>query len=440
MPSLLLLLILSFCLIHPTYAAISADSAARLQDELTPIGAIRAGNRSQGIPQWEGGLSRSPGEQPPVPVQPYPNPFADDEPLYTITPSNWKRYQAQLTPGQQALLQHYPAYQLVVYPTRRSAAFPETFYQATQQLATTAQLTPTGTLAAPRLDGIPFPLPRNGQEALWNYQLRHQGQWLTRRLFQAIPSKQPYFTLTWIERWRFNTVLTPETATTVWQYQQHLQSPALLADQRRWLHAPRALNQQPIAAWLQLSEDSRARRLPTLDGAQTLPFSDGLQTLAHWPALHLSSQLYELQLTGRQVLFMPYNAYALQAVATDSLLAEQHLNQTLPRYEQHRVWVVMATRKDTAALARYHTQTLYFDEDSWHLLGVELYDAAGKLVQVIEHHPMVFYDIPTFGTVLTVVYDLVQQRYLVRGLATDPFLCDFHTPVAAQAMQPDDTD
>jgi hypothetical protein len=56
---------------------------------------------------------------------PYADPYRDDKPLFTISAANVEQYRKQLTAGQIALLQKYPTWQMNVYPTRRSAAFPQ---------------------------------------------------------------------------------------------------------------------------------------------------------------------------------------------------------------------------------------------------------------------------------------------------------------------------
>src|SRR3546814_4987472 len=71
-------------------AKVTADEAARLGKELTPLGAERAGNAAGTIPAWTGGL----------PKQDLPrgaNPFAADKPLYTITAQNMAPHAAVLT-------------------------------------------------------------------------------------------------------------------------------------------------------------------------------------------------------------------------------------------------------------------------------------------------------------------------------------------------------
>jgi hypothetical protein len=57
-------------------AQLSGEEVARLDKDLTPMGAERAGNAAGTIPAWDGGIT-----QPPAgfdPAKGYANPFADD--------------------------------------------------------------------------------------------------------------------------------------------------------------------------------------------------------------------------------------------------------------------------------------------------------------------------------------------------------------------------
>jgi hypothetical protein len=93
-----------------TLAAVSAEEAARLGTTLTPIGAEKAGNADGSIPAWTGGQTTAvPGF---VPGGHYPDPYADDRPLFTITAANAQQYRDKLSPGQLALLQRYPTWKM----------------------------------------------------------------------------------------------------------------------------------------------------------------------------------------------------------------------------------------------------------------------------------------------------------------------------------------
>ncbi|HCO43955.1 MAG TPA: DUF1329 domain-containing protein, partial [Gammaproteobacteria bacterium] len=112
-------------------AKVSPEEAAKLGiegTELTPHGAIRAGNADGSIPAWEGGI-----KTPPAGYEVggwYLDPFADDQVLFTITAQNYQQYADKLSTGQIAMLKKYPdSYKLNVYPSRRSASYPTEIYE-----------------------------------------------------------------------------------------------------------------------------------------------------------------------------------------------------------------------------------------------------------------------------------------------------------------------
>ena len=56
----LLAIALALTITSPSLAAISADEAARLGKELTPLGAEKAGNADGTIPAWDCGITKPP--------------------------------------------------------------------------------------------------------------------------------------------------------------------------------------------------------------------------------------------------------------------------------------------------------------------------------------------------------------------------------------------
>src|SRR5215813_13587289 len=115
------------CVALPAWAAISPQEAAKLGADLTPMGAEKAGNADGTIPEWTGGI-KSPADAGVSNYKPgdfHPDPYASDKPLFTITAANMGQYAAKLTEGHKKLLQAYPDYKMIVYPTHRSAAYPQ---------------------------------------------------------------------------------------------------------------------------------------------------------------------------------------------------------------------------------------------------------------------------------------------------------------------------
>ena len=132
-------LAVSICWIGgPALAAVSAEEAAKLKSDLTPLGAEKAGNKDGSIPAWSGGYTKVPPGY--KSGQPRPDPFADEKPLYTITAANMAQYADKLDEGQQHLLKKFPDYKLNVYRTHRTAAAPQWVYDETFKNATRAKL------------------------------------------------------------------------------------------------------------------------------------------------------------------------------------------------------------------------------------------------------------------------------------------------------------
>src|SRR6218665_416558 len=92
----------------PAQARVDAAQAARLGQDLMPLGGERAGNAAGTIPAWDGGLTVGPsGYQP---GQHHPDPYAADKELYRVDASNAGQYKAVLAPGYQKLLEKHPGY------------------------------------------------------------------------------------------------------------------------------------------------------------------------------------------------------------------------------------------------------------------------------------------------------------------------------------------
>ena len=121
---LLTTLALSLLGFTASQAAVSETEAARLGKDLTPMGAIKAGNADGTIPAWDGGITTPPAEY--KPGDHHQDPYASDKILYTITAQNKDQYKDKLTAGHLAMLETYPdSFKINVYPTRRSASYPQ---------------------------------------------------------------------------------------------------------------------------------------------------------------------------------------------------------------------------------------------------------------------------------------------------------------------------
>ncbi len=408
----------------PGLAAMSASDAARLGGDLTPLGGEKAGNKAGTIPAWDGGLSSaaSAGVSGFKAGGHHPDPFAGDKPLYTITRANMGQYAAVLTEGHKKLLQQYPTYKINVYPTRRSAASPQRIYDATKRIATTAQLAPGGNGVLNAGEGIPFPMPTEGVQVFWNHVLRFRGEKISRTIGQFPVTAGGEYTMVKFKDETFVAYSAPGAKSEnldniIAYFIQETVAPARLAGEILLVQETLDQSKENRKAWIYNPGQRRVRRAPDVAYDNPGTNSDNLRTSDQFDIYNGSPQRYDWKLVGKREMLVPYNAYKLQSetLKYKDILTKNHINQDHARYELHRVWVVDSTLKaGTSHL--YKRRTLYVDEDSWQILGVDCYDSRGQLYRVQEGHVINFYDVPTIWTVGELVMDLSNGRYLALGL------------------------
>jgi hypothetical protein len=163
----LLTSVAALALCAPALARVAPDEAAKLGAVLTPNGAERAGNADGTIPAWTGGMPKMDLRQRSE------DSFAVDKPLYTVTAANAAQYDKVLSEGYKALFRTFPDYKMVVYPTHRTASYPDWLYEATKKNATAVELTNNGSGFCCTTMGYPFPIPKNGTEVMWNHIMRY---------------------------------------------------------------------------------------------------------------------------------------------------------------------------------------------------------------------------------------------------------------------------
>jgi hypothetical protein len=409
----------------PASAAVSAAEAAKLGAELTPMGAEKAGNADGSIPAWDGGLSSAaqagnPGFKP---GQHYPDPYAGDKPLYTVTAANMGQYANKLTEGHKQLLETYKnSFKMIVYPTHRSAAYPQRIYDATKRIAATAELAAGGNGVVKAGEGIPFPIPKTGVEIFWNHVLRYRGDVIVRNIGQAPVTASGSYTMV---KFRDETMVAYSLAgaksenlnNTIAYFIQETVAPARLAGEVLLVQETLDQSIENRRAWVYNPGQRRVRRAPNVAFDNPGTNSDNLRTSDQFDMYNGSPERYDWTLVGKKEMLVPYNSYKLDSntLKYTDILKKNHINSDLARYELHRVWVVDSKLKPGKSHL-YSRRTLYVDEDSWQILAVDCYDSRGRLYRVQEGHVISFYEVPALWTVIETVYDLSNGRYLALGL------------------------
>ncbi len=400
-------------------AGVSSQEAARLGQDLTPIGAEKAGNAAGTIPAWTGGLSTS--------TDRYTNPYADEKPLFTITASNANQYKDSLSPGQLAMLAKYPnTFKMNVYPTHRSAALPQSIYSNITKNATDAELTQQGNGISGATEAIPFPIPSNGLEVIWNHMTRFRGGSLERTFVQVPVQANGNFTAVKInEKMSWPTYLSepydPKSDNNIlFYFVQKVKAPSRLTGNVLLVHETMNQITQPRQAWTYNAGQRRVRRAPQIAYDAPGTATDGQRTTDNLDMFNGAPDRYDWNLVGKQELYIPYNSFKLadRSLKYNQILQAGHLNPELTRYELHRVWKVEATLKEGARHV-YAKRTFYIDEDTWQAAIVDHYDGRGELWRVGEEHEFQYRDANVPWTVAEMLYDLQSGRYLAGSLTNE---------------------
>jgi hypothetical protein len=409
--------------IVPSHAAVPADEAKQLGTKLTRFGADPDKNADGSIPAYTGGLKKAR----PVGTSQYEDPFAGEKPLYSVTAKNLGEYQALIGEGHKALLQRFPTMRIDVYPTHRTMAYADWFLDNTVKNATTAKLggavegdKVTGAAAdGEAFQGIPFPIPKNGYEVMWNMQfhfappvtmLRNRS-WLVDS--NGSKNELPGIEAAYLHPWSEPTgKLRKEAYDGVFGFYTNLYSPPTSAGTAFLnFYQPDAASATPI--WIYTPGQRRVRKAPEF--AYDIPMSSYAGVLfwdEPWGFVGRMDR-FNMKLIGKKEMIVPYNVFGITNQKTsEEVLGKQHVNPDAVRYEKRRVWVVEGTRKEGARHA-YSKRVFYVEEDCWCLVGTESYDNGNKLWRVADLYNFPAYDLGGVNNDTWAFNDLQKGNYLI---------------------------
>jgi hypothetical protein len=398
-------------------AGISAEEAKQLGTTLTEIGAERAGNADGTIPAYDGGLTRPPASYRPGSGT-RPDPFSDEKPLFSIDGKNAAAHAARLTEGTKALLARYPDFRMDVYPTHRTVAFPKFVTDNTVRLATSARTAHDGLSLEGVRAAYPFPIPKTGNEAMWNHLLRFSAICDRRRTaaYHVEPSGAVTLSSTanilesypyWDER--------SSASNVYFRFRILYDGPARRAGEAMMLIDPVDYSERGRRGWLYLPGQRRVRLAPDLSYDTPNAVNAGAQTFDDALLFNGKMDRFDFTLVGKREIYVPYNVYraAYQATAAE-LLKPRFLEPDLVRWELHRVWVVDAKLK-AGKRHVYSRRVFYLDEDSWAALLSDQYDGRGALYRVGVAFMAPSYDLPAPWPDPFLHYDLVSGVYAING-------------------------
>lgn len=400
-------------------AAITSEEAKHLGTTLTPVGAEKAGNADGSIPAYTGGLTTPPkgyvkGSGLRI------DPFAEEKPLFSINAKNMAQYSTKITEGAKELMKKYPDYRIDVYKTHRTVAFPKYVFENTEKHAGKAVILSDGlTIKAPQA-GYPFPIPKNGIEAMWNHMLKFTPTEKTKsRSFTVDSSGRAVMAAEYEVTQEYAFWHAPKPYDYYFRLKFDFTGPARRAGEAMMVHEALNTSETPRRAWLYLPGQRRVKMAPEIGWDTPDPTTSGATTYDDNFMLSGPMDRFNFKLVGKKEMYVPYNDYklAFHSKASDRLLAH-FINPDYVRWELHRVWVVEATLKPGKRHI-YVKRIFYLDEDSWQALASDQYDARGQLYRCGFTYTVQLYDVPSpyfepFGH-----YDLISGQYNLNAITAD---------------------
>nr|WP_315183007.1 DUF1329 domain-containing protein [uncultured Albidiferax sp.] len=421
-PIALLMAASLLALASPGHASVSAEEAKALGTTLTDFGAIKAGNKEGTIPEYTGGQTKAPANFKPASGY-WADPFAGEKPLYRIDGKNMAQHAEKLSESQKYLLKTYADYYIDVFPTHRSAAYPESVLKATVRNATTcAGSKDYFSVDAACRGGIPFPIPKNGYEVMWNLTLRysvatdvtteHGLSWLvdsngspTVVSDQFTRTERPYFQMDQKDR-DVNMILRTYSVA---------KAPSRISGQMTMLTDYLDMDAKPRRAFNYSPGQRRVKLAPEF--AYDTPVSQ-LGGVTLFDELFLFSgkmDRFDFKLVGRKEMLIPYNSYKFYGECKGAEhFVGTHLNPACERWELHRVWVVESTLKAGQRHA-YAKRTYYIDEDGTGAGMFDAFDKNGELYRGMFQTTIQLYDHTTPYSGKTITYDFSKRMMLLIG-------------------------
>jgi len=449
------LLFLAAVLAPCTQAKVPEEEAARLDADLTPMGAEKAGNADGTIPAWTGSMKGAPshlnygGDGSPL-----PDPYAADKVMFSITAENVDQYADKLTAGQVALFKLRPAtFRMDIYSTHRDAAYSQIQIDRARWNVTRTELGNNGETITNWTGGAAFAIPKNAMEVMWNTRsggLPQQvtfGEYVNIAVFSSgernieanrIDSTYMYS--------RPNTPIgttEKEIGSTLFRSLALATAPASKKGELNMVHDPMDYTSSARKAWLYLPGTRRVRQAPNL-GFDTPMGPGGLMTVDDNQGFNGAFEKYDWKLIGKKEIYIPFHNYKMDEPGVDyeTLLHIGHPNPDYMRYELHRVWVVEARLKE-GQRHLYGKRTLYIEEDSWLTIAVDSYDNRGEIYRMGLLPSVYQYAVDGYVARHNMFFDLQSGHYVVLRLvnstgqpryAAEPKDPEFYSPSNLRRM------
>ena len=401
------------------FAAVSPEEAQQLGSSvLTPWGAERAGNKDGSIPEWTGELLKAPADYDPNEPMRLPDPFKD-KPLFTITAQNMAQYANRLTEGQKAMFKKFPEFRMDIYQSHRNATFPKWVLNFTKKNATSCKTEDNELRLSGCWGGVAFPIPKTGNEVMWNHITRYQmpsyhgsnAQYVVDPTGNVVLSGANLVNQTYA----FHNPARTEPSKPddlYWKCRFDLTGPTRKVGEKYAILS--GLN-NVTRVYAYVPGQRRVKLAPDLAYDTPTPGNGGVVTMDEGQVFLGALDRYDFKLVGKQEKYILYNTYKLtdyKACPNEVFLTKKFPNPDCLRWELHRVWVVDAKLKPGFRHIMPH-RVFYWDEDTFGGGSSDDYDAGGNMYKAAFSFPVQLYSSPTSPNYndCSFVMDLQSNRY-----------------------------
>lgn len=425
-------LLASALLAPAALAAVTAEEAKQLGgDKLTAFGAEKAGNKEGTIPAYSGKAPKAPASYDLKTPGQRPDPYGD-KPLFTITAQNADQYAAQLD-GMREVFNKYPDFKMDVYPTHRNYVYPKYVLDNTLKNATECQAISNELKLQGCWGGFPFPIPKTGNEVMWNHLLQYGAHAYTGENEGGVIGTDGKFVLgarnTVHQQFDYyDPKATKPSATDsmFWKLRQNATAPARQAGGILVVEDNLDMVDKGRRAYQYIPGQRRVKLAPNLSYDTPNPNNGGALIMDDSKAFLGALDRFNFKLVGKKEKFIMYNNFDLtnnKACSVEKAYNFKNFaNPECVRWELHRVWQVEATLKDGFRHI-YQKRVFFWDEDAPGAGLAENYDASGKLYRIVSNIAFPYYDSePMAGgyTDSSIALDLQSGIWTVSAAMSNP--------------------
>jgi hypothetical protein len=409
---MVMVVILAMIYVPVSFGAVSPEEAAKLGTTLTGFGAEKAGNKDGTIPAYTGGLAKPPASYKPGSGV-YTDPFAGEKPLFSINAQNMAQYADKLTEGTKVMMKRHSTFRIDVYKTNRTVAYPDFVIKNTAKNAVKATTYDGGVSMKDANGGIPFPIPKDGYEIMWNHLARYQGRAREIEFKSIIVDSNGRLILSGVinlveENPYYDENRTRSDAKMLYKELTVFKGPPRVAGM---IYLVFDYGRERVV-YMYLPGQRRVKLAPEVAFDTPDASSGGSVVQDEDWVFNGSLERYDWKLVGKKEVYVPYNSYITNhLIKREQLYGPNHFNPDKVRWELHRVWVVDAILKPGKRHI-YPKRRFYVDEDSWCALASENYDGKGFLNKIAYGHQNPRYDVLAPDSSLFVSYNVIANNYV----------------------------